>query len=195
MRKFTIIFIILALVLSLSVPAFAYESGDKVEVSLFRRAAGPSYTVSIPATIVLTLNEEGVDLPVVVTDLENLGNKAVAITYENALRMVIPYSWYDNPRFAVVNFDVTSAEYYSVLGYGIRDAYNGVGSYSEGFGPGRELMRFTANGTQYLGFRIVTDKTAAHASAFDVNKILSGSAYEGYIVFGIKLIDADSERS
>ena len=187
MRKFTIIFVLLALVLSLSVPAFAYESGDKVEVSLTRRAAEPKYYVSIPASIELKLYEN-VYLDVTASDIANLGNKKVAITLDDALvghPSNLP-GGYSDTIFIVKHISASDPyPYYEALGYYIYgEIANGHMLSDPMFNL--SLLEFTEDNTKQIMFYI---GEISGDYPIDPSLILTNSSYTGWVIFGIKLVD------
>jgi len=187
MKKFASVILVLALALSLSIPAFAetytYIDGDKPEVEVFftLELPAPTYTVDIPATIALELDEM-VSLPfqVLGLDKEALSGRKIVITMEDAST---GNGWSSNEQFALHNTAVTGDEYYKTLGYRVWEPDMSGFSYS--LIEGWILMEFTDNGTQYLGFRLVN---FVSSSIIELSKISPVGKYTGYITFGIKVV-------
>ena len=191
MKKFITIILTLALVLSLSVPVFAAENPTEAKTELWftYTVPEPVYTVTIPATINLKLNEGG-HLDVTVSDIENIGNKKISITLEDALTGR-PDFFSSSPihdYFVLRNKDVSENStlydgYYRDIGYIIWTPSNGGLNYLPNYDW--ELMQFAENETKQLGFGILPYNGD---DELDVSKLLPNSPYTGYIVFGIKLV-------
>ena len=197
MKKYITLILALALVMSLSVPAFAEGEtvgpGDKVEVGFTFEVNEPKYTVEIPAGIELKLGQQ-VSLPVTVSGgaTETLEGRKIVITLEDA---TAGESWnsewaiYDGVTHSddllIVENSFATGEYYKTLNYFINppEAYNGK-SLAGYLDQGRTLLEFAEDGTKNLGFQLA-EKTGGH----DINPALiyPNSEYKGHIVFGIKL--------
>ena len=179
MRKVTIIFIILALVLSLTVPAFAADQTRETIVTLTFEVAEPKYTVEIPASIELDL-DEAVYLPVTVNGAETLSGRTVVIKIADAVNgKVSYYSGYSDDCFIVENITATGS-YYKTIGYSITnpETYSGVANIS-GISDWK-ACEFTEDGTKNLDFLVMQDN-------FDPNLVLPNSKYTGWVTFGISL--------
>ena len=189
MKKFITITLTLALVLSLSVPVFAADNERQTKVSFTYDAPEPIYTVTIPATITLLSLDNPVMLAVEASNVENLGDKVIAVTYEDASMAVIPYYSTASNCFAISTPNATG-QYYGSLGFGIN--YPDSMGISETLIPGTCLLEFDSNGTLYgISFWIVTDENSISAEDFDATRVLPNSEYTGWMTFGIKLVDAD----
>ena len=181
MKKLITIILTLALVMSLSVPVFAADDERQTNVSFTYDAPTPSYTVTIPAEITLSLDGP-VSLAVEASNVENLGGRKIVVTHEDSSKAVIPYSMYTNERLAVSNANA-NGQYYSILGFSIGNSQLTLPD------QGSVLLEFETNETKYLNFVMVTDAFSS-AEDFDATRILPNSPYTGWITFGIKLVDA-----
>jgi len=185
MKKFAIIILALALVLSLSVPVFAADNERQTKVSFSYTPPAPSYTVSIPATIELELDEY-VSLDVTVSDIENLGNKKIAITLDDALTGDV--SWCpDNVYhdFLIVSNPGVAGDYYTTLGYEFSSAQTGNSGSRLWHAT---LLEFEYDDTLSFDIWLYTD---ADVYNVDTSRIFPNSPYTGWITFGIKVVDAD----
>ena len=196
MRKFTIIFVLLALLLSLSVPAFAYESGDKVEVSLTRNADEPKYYVNIPASIELKWDDD-VYLPVTAEGVADLNGRKIVVGIEDALTgywsLAAGHPMTDRPDYFIVKNDEATGDFYQTIAYSIFIGDTGTGaSVKEDIAD--VFLEFTEEGSQ--NFRFLTGlgiytSIPEYNREYDLNLIYPNSAYKGLVIFGIKVVDAD----
>jgi len=188
MKKFASIILVLALALSLSVPAFAADD-RKTDVFFTFEVNEPKYTVEIPAGIELKLGQT-VYFPVTVSGgaTETLEGRKIVITLEDALA---GKSWdsewaiYDNVPHSddlliVENFFATG-EYYKALSYSISNSASGTVGWLD---KGRTLLEFTEDGTVNLRFLLSFD-VGGHV--INQSLIYPNSEYTGQIIFGIKL--------
>ena len=190
MKKFTIIFIIMALVLSLSVPVLAAYNGEKIEVSLIREADAPKYYVSIPETIELKWNQS-VSLPVTAEGVANLNGMKIVVGIEDAkngkwsLAAGHPINDFDD--FLIVENSEATGDYYKTIVYTIS---NGPASAARKGSLSDIFLEFTEEGSQE--FRFITGGGIVSAipeqnREYDLDLIYPNSEYQGLIIFGIKL--------
>ena len=176
MKKFMNLLLAVALVMSLSVPAFAapYDETDtEATVNLsftLTAAATPSYTVTIPGS--LNLKEGDNFLPITVSDAD-LDGGSINITLEETSRE------YDAGKF---NTTLYVGGIYSMNNYIRYWIYDSVGSpYIISFVSGTLLEEFTDNGTKNPNFFVVTGESYLSSP---------GSTYTGHITFGIEYVPA-----
>ena len=170
MKKTLTIILAMALVMGLSVPVFAAnETSGKTDLT-FTYAAVPSYTVSIPATLTLELGDT--NLPITLSDAENLDGKSVVITFEGTQQSA------DGNQFVTILAPPQGVE--DGLFYGILNV-NGqqIGGGSKVISPGLHLVALDAEGTANIKINIPETS---------VPNIVSGANYTGYITFGISLV-------
>ena len=213
MKKYITLILALALVMSLSVPAFAEGEtvgpGDKVEVGFTFEVNEPKYTVEIPAVIELELGEM-VNLPVTTTiyNPELLVGRKIVLTLEDALagdiKSCFPdgsspaeiHAWDD---FLVVRNDSAPAGYYKTFMYTIKgdimnidELHNYGATAANNLSHGWKFFEFTVSGTKNLGFWCLGpgdgwNDSEGNLVMFDTGKIYPNSAYTGWVTFGIKL--------
>ena len=181
MRKFTIIFVILALLFSLSVPVFAADDDDTRDtvVSFTFEVATPRYSVNIPASIELDLDGP-VYLPVTVVGTDTLSGRTVVIKIADALNGEVSYldeMEYNDDWFMVENTAANGA-YYKTIAYviGNPETHSFINFFSDS--ANWKACEFSADGTQNLAFTAQVD---------DPNLVLPNSKYTGFVVFGISL--------
>ena len=170
MKKFLIFTLALALLMSLSVPAFATEydqddTGGQTNLSFM--VAGPTYTVTIPAALNLTTGDNL--LPIEVSDAD-LDGKTIKVTFEGTG---------DAFSATAYNLNLFPSGGGTYLEYNLFDS---TGS-SIGYGvatKGTKLAEFTSDGTKNI--KIYIAPSVVTASWFQ-----KGIAYTGYITFGIAL--------
>ena len=196
MRKVTIIFIMLALVLSLSVPAFAADQTRETIVTLTFDVAVPKYTVTIPGEIELKLNE-GSLLPVTVENAAYLEGRKIVITLEDATTGTAKYLGFDwkGPSYSgnyddllVVENSNATGEQYKTLAYEFQPMLGGS-TPTNFLDKGKSLMSFTEDGTKDLVFNFVYVSDLVgdeYVSRLNPALILQNSTYKGLIVFGVK---------
>jgi len=171
MKKYLSIILALALVLSLSVPVFAAnESSAQTDLSFTAELAAPSYTVTIPSSLNLNLGDTY--LPIEISEVENIDNKAVVVTFEGT------------QQSAGVNQFITLLEppkgVLSGIYYGIYDINNlRIGGGSNVISAGLYLVAMNGEGEANIRINIPTDTP----------DIVPGATYQGHIVFGIKLVE------
>ena len=212
MKKYIPLILALALVMSLSAPAYAGGAvgpGDKVEVGFTFRVNEPKYTVEIPAVIELELGGT-VDLPVTaaIYNPELLVGRKIVLTLEDAaigdikshfpdgVEPALAYAWND---YLVVRNDSAPSGYYKTLCYLIYgeilniDALHGFDSIAATwYMHGWKFFEFTESGTKNLGFWCPGPDSGFQDSEgnmvwFNASKVYPNSQYSGHVVFGIKL--------
>ena len=176
MKKFFTMILALALVLSLSVPAFAANETNGQTDLTFTYGNTPTYTVTIPASLTLAVGDN--DLPITASDVADLNGKTITVTFEGTM---------PNDK------DAVDDRYYTRLwlngsnvgGNAIRyDLYDADGQYVSTFGTcaaGTVLASFTTSGIQNI--RIYIDPFYVTTSGFQ-----PGAPYTNYITFGIALV-------
>ena len=169
MKKFTVAIIALALVMSLSVPAFAANpTGAQTDLSFTYTAAVPSYTVTIPGTLDLVLGYN--NLPVIVAAAQNLGGKTVTITFEGTQAFDLDHYVYDLWPNGISSVDNAR--------YALFTAGDNIPVVSTSSKPvGHILADFTDNGTQEIVILVPSGQS-----------IVPDVPYTGSITFGIKLV-------
>ena len=189
MKKYVSFILSLVLVLNLSVLIFAGPDNRQTNLSyIFDKddVPVPIYTVVIPATLELKLYDD-VKLIVNVTEMQevrNMGMK-IEITLEDALIDITHWNS-SNPRFFVVKNPYTTGYYYESLNYRITTPYFDSTNLPHGIDGaiGAKLLEFKEEDSQPITFSKLMN------SFVDPNKINPNSPYTGWIIFGIKLVDA-----
>jgi len=177
MKKLSTIILALALVLALSVPALAAgETELKTNLSYTYIVPEPTYTVTIPGT--LELNIEYTELFIEASNVDNLGNKSIYVTFERT-QMERP----DEGFFALELYAIGAEQQY--ISYGL---YNAWGEFMEceyediirhdTLQPGQVFAIFGENGTQMIQTYINPDW---------LKYVDPNVTYSGYIIFGISL--------
>jgi len=167
MKKFTVAIIALALVMSLSVPAFAANETD-AQTNLSFTLSSPSYTVTIPGTLDLVLGYN--NLPVTVAAAQNLGGKTVTITFEGTQAFDLDHYVYDLWPNGISSVDNAR--------YALFTAGDNIPVVSTSSKPvGHILAEFTNNGTQEIVILVPSGQS-----------IVPDVPYTGSITFGIKLV-------
>ena len=194
MKKFTSIIIVLALMLSLSVPVFAVGPGDKVEVTFTYELVEPKFMVEIPATIELELDEVVYHpISIGISNPEVLNGRKIVITLDDAL--VGDVSWFGELRetyanyndfFIVTNNDATGAYYKTLFYYFIAGSSGGSRLAQL---KGGDLLAFTEDGSKNIGFWLTTTEDS-YTTGSELNHALiyPNSRYTGWVVFGVKII-------
>jgi len=183
MKKALTIILALALVMSLSVPAFAadneYTEKDKEgKTDISFTISEPTYTVTIPASVALNYTagtDTTTNLPITVSDSENLNGRSIVITveatndlitsgalaglYQNCLYPADPVDGNDR-----IPFDFASVE----------DDAGNMGQFPSGY----VLVTFSADGVKNIGFIMQGTLNSS---------VRPGVAYTGWIQFGIGL--------
>jgi len=202
MKKFASIILVLALMLSLSVPAFAVGPGDKVEVGFTYEVVEPKYMVEIPAGIELKLNQT-VFLPVTVSGgaTETLEGRKIVITLEDALAGASLYSGtalygdgvLHTDDFMIVKNNYAKEGYYDTLAYYISSPMWIDGTISAGtvhLDIGKPLLQFSEDGVKNLDFSLIPGiATDDGVIELDPALIYPNSRYTGWIVFGVKIVN------
>ena len=197
MRKFTIIFVILALLLSLSVPVFAADDDDTRDtvVSFTFEVAEPKYSVEIPASIELKWNQF-VDLPVTAEGVADLNGRKIVVGIEDALTgyssLAAGHPTTDYPDYLIVKNDDATGDFYQTIAYAI---FSGATGANRKGNIASVFLEFTEEGSQNFGFTtgggISTSNFPEYNREYDLNLIYPNSAYKGLVIFGIKVVDAD----
>ena len=194
MKKYITLILALALVMSLSVPAFAEGEtvgpGDKVEVGFTFEVNEPKYTVEIPAVIELELGGV-VNLPVTVSGgaTETLTGRKIVLTLEDALNGDISYlpdGVHPHHDWLIVENNSTPSGYYKSLWYVIISNE----TVSDRLEPGKTLLEFTVDGEKDLVFYMpegILGSVDGDAYDLDAGKVYPNSTYTGWVTFGIKL--------
>jgi|GEM_PF-5284503 len=174
MKKSVCVILMLALVLSLSVPAFASNQTDLV---FSYSVSEPAYTVNIPGKLDLEIGQNLMTIEVVCEDLEG---KQVIITAEETNEA---YTYVSDSSFLtrLVRKDGGAG----FVRYFLRDAegkgiFSHTSTITDTFDSGDELFKFSEAGKDYLDFYI--SPLSLSLSNADV-----GLDYVGYLIFGIKL--------
>jgi len=181
MKKAFCFILATALVLCLSVPAFATEYNEtdtqgRMNLSFtYNEPPAPTYTVTIPASLDLSVGDN--PFSVGVSDAENLGGKSVVITFHSSYNTLsIGEKYYPclGPQFT------TGSIYYQYIPFRIYDQ-NGV---EPAVIWGSTLAQFDDNGTAELNIKI----DLALLESYQPGKELKpGGTYSGYMTFGIAL--------
>ena len=177
MKKFLIFTLALALLMSLSVPVFATEydetdTGGQTNLT-FTAAPEPTYTVTIPASLTLSIGDN--PLAFEVSDSANLGGQEVVITFEKTQFYI------SGDTFANAQIDGTGVSIY----YDLYDMNGTKVSYLD-FGSNvidlnTQLAAFDTDGTENI-------KLVLHSTVIGGAPIPVGMAFTGFIVFGIALV-------
>ena len=177
MKKFITITLALALALALFVPALAAnETEAQTNLSFIYSVSEPTYTVTIPGT--LELNIEYTELFIEASEVDNLGDKSIYVTFEGT-QMETPLE-----GFFFLELDTKEVEE-KYLSYELYDSwgqcmmcdyYDGV--YSNILQQGQVFAIFGENSTQMIQTFINPDW---------LNYIAPNVTYSGYIIFGISL--------
>ena len=178
MKKFLTLILALALVMSLSVPVFAAgdsynqnDTGGQTDLTFTYDPASPTYTVTIPGSLTLAIGDN--NLPIAVSDTDNLGGKKVTVTFEETqdYSMAIP-GYFLNLATVVdlIGYTITY-KLFDADNHDVTYDYSGYNSVLEG----TVLAEFTTDGTKNIKINIPS-------SAYTVG------TYTGYIVFGIYLV-------
>ena len=191
MKKFIPLILALALVLSLSVPAFAIDERD-VEVTFTYDIPEPKYYIIIPSSIELSLNGP-VNLPVTAEGVASLEGRKIAISVSDALFGIITYDHQERSDMLIVQNEQATDPYCAALGYVI-DGQVGTIQYKDS-GIGRTLLRFTEEETQNLSFKMYLGYYEDDNHDFDFpawgalkpSMIYPNSKYTGWVTFGIKV--------
>ena len=178
MKKSVCVILMLALVLSLSVPAFAQS--QTTELAFTYPTPEPSFTVSIPGELVLEIGQNLMTIGVICGDLEG---KQVIITAEETNE---PNTYQSDGSFftRLVRKD-GGADF---VRYFLRDeegwgAISHTATLTDTFYSGAELFKFSEAGKEYLDFYIFP----MNQSSSSLNNAVVGVDYVGYLIFGIKL--------
>jgi len=168
MKKFTVAIIALALVMSLSVPAFAAnQTSAQTELSFTYVPVEPSYTVTIPGSLPLVFGDNY--LPITVSDTGNLSGRAVTVTFEGTQHQSDSHYWMylrpdvpgDSPHYELYNAD-------------------DVQILSTAANPsGHILAQFTVDGIKQIKILF---------SYNEIKYMEPGVTYTGQLIFGIKLV-------
>ena len=167
MKKTLTIILALALVMGLSVPAFAAEE-HKTDLSFTYTVASPTYTVTIPGSMALEFGYNY--LPITVSDMENLGGKTIVITFEGNQHG--PFSegsiYYDSFLWKNgINNKATNLTYSLYIENGeCYGYYNAIGEM---------LLTFQDNGTKELTVGVPVN-----------SNVEPNTPYTGWVIFGIK---------
>jgi len=178
MKKFLTIILALALVMSLSVPVFAANpTSGKTDLSIIIETPQPTYTVSIPSALDLQLG--GNQLIITASDIEDLGGKRIAVSFEGNGNIA---TYFGPSTYLALAYEEDHTTYY--VDYGI--SINGVPQSS---GPpyflslGHVLMYFSGNGGPDFG-----DEVWLYIDPNLANSVKPDVQYTGIIFFGIKLV-------
>ena len=168
MKKFLTLLLAVALVMSLSVPAFAteYDETDTEATTnlSFSLLAAPTYTVTIPGS--LNLVEGNNYLPITVSDSADLDGGSIVITAEETND---PHGTPDNwVQRLVVGGGESASDY---INYHI----NNIDLNDYVFTSGTEIFSFTADGTQNVILNIKALTNMAQPT----------ETYTGFLTFGI----------
>ena len=185
MKKFLTLFLAVALVMSLSVPAFAAdydETDSEAQTNLSFTLAGPTYTITIPATMNLSVGNN--NIPITVSDMDNFSGEKIVVTAKETQAEedigsgtyfydfhlwpngTIPAMLADVLMYTVHRLDGTS-DYYAI-------------SPSET----HIVAEFTANGTENVQITVM-NYLGHPLGALD--PIPTGVPYTGWITFGISV--------
>ena len=171
MKKLLSIILALALVMSLSVPAFAADETRKVDLSFYEEENGPVYTVTIPGSLDLTRGDNWLTITCFT---DSLFDKTVTVTFEGTQtsnQFVLHTDWIGNQSYNLA---------YRL--YDFNNVYVGYAPF-----PGRVLVEFdtkTYSGNLEEKIRIFIDPDDTINDGIDFQP---GVPYSGYIIFGIKL--------
>ena len=177
MKKFITITLALALVFTLFVPALAAnETEAQTNLSFTYSVSEPTYTVTIPGE--LQLNIEYTDMFIEVSDVDNLGDKSIYVTFEGTQfeRSEEFYALY-------LDTDVNTPqrylayELYDVWGGHMGCEYNGDLNYNT-LQQGQVFAIFGENGTQMI---------QTYIDPYWQTIIEPNVTFTGYIIFGISL--------
>jgi len=182
MKKFLTLILALALVLSLSVPVFAAnETSARTDLSFIYADNEPSYIVTIPASLELSMGENF--LPITVTDAENLNGKKITVTIEGTNE---PNGIGGFATVLHVPYEILLSGYTNEVRYNI---FNAEGNLIGEGGPhifavhDRTLAEFDGNGEKSI--KISNIESVWSPPSFP---IMPNVPYTGYIVFGIKVV-------
>ena len=176
MKKFLTLFLAVALVMSLSVPAFAAdydETDSSAQTDFSLTIAGPTYTITIPATMNLSVGNNY--LPITVSDMDNFsGEKIVVTAKETQAEYSTHFMFYLWPNGTEPGND----EYI---------IYTVINSASAGLArivkdTQFKVAEFTANGTNNV--QIIVEGYVGNPPG---TPIPTGVPYTGWIVFGISV--------
>ena len=177
MKKLMTLLLAVALVMSLSVPAFAteYDETDtEATVNLsFSLLAAPSYTVTIPGS--LNLVEGNNYLPITVSDSADLNGGSVVVTYEET--SCSSFGSYFCTYLLIDGGTDELSSVYDYIYYGIYDYLNNFVDHSD---TGTTVALFTTDGTKSITLKIVSTDYMLQPTA----------TYTGWITFGIAYVPA-----
>ena len=179
MKKLLTILLTLALVLSLSEPAFAAPNQTEAQTNLsfVYEAVVPTYTVSIPATLVLSNADQIADdvegnrvfekyMTLGISDTQNLGTQKVSISLTDCQHESGAWFLLQNTRLT------TNYLFLAIDGGGNLNLYN------------RPLFESDVDATKSIPIRVSEYKNYVSGN----RELIPGDTYTGYIVFGIKLV-------
>ena len=163
----------------LSVPVFAAnETGGQTDLTFTYDPSSPTYTVTIPATLTLTVGDNL--LPIEVSATANLGGKNVVVTFEETQEFT------GSGRYATTLWENGTIGSDSVR-YTLYDAAGQLAPYfftsPELTEIGFTLAEFTGDGTKNI--RMEINENYITVSGVPVTQNVP---YTGYIVFGIALV-------
>jgi len=163
MKKLLTLTLALALMLCLSVPVFAAdETSGKTDLTMTYAASAPTYTVTIPATLTIPLNNIGADMDITVSDSADLGGKNVVITYDEA-------EW-------LYNNNATGSQYKTITFKVL------VGAAEKRLDD--TIFTFSADGTKTIKVVIGDADVISNPATY----VMPNSPYTGSITFGIGLL-------
>lgn len=177
MKKYLTLILALALVLGLSVPAFAANETEKrTDLSFVYEVAEPIYTVTIPGS--LALKSGGNAVPITVSDADDLNGKAVRVSIESTnygSRICLVRVGAANPTSLTQSSDHIFATGEIRIGEKRLALAPGPSPMpTESIGGG--FYNFYANETLNLTFSLPTELA------------IPNEVYTGYIIFGISLV-------
>jgi len=175
MKKVLTIFLVLALVMSLSAPAFAANQTEARTDLSYMYVAEPEYTVTIPGTLKLDFGRNS--LYITVSDANYLAGKRIEVTLDATQDNRSGSSYFNLWKNGVDDF-ANAIPYYVIVGF-LNDDPDDPDMLESGFYDPHILNRFTGDGTKEIFISV----PLSYASMMEMDV-----PYTGHIVFGIKLV-------
>jgi hypothetical protein len=175
LKKIVCTVAVMGMALTSAMPVFAADvSQDTTTTFSYTKKNDPTYTVTIPSS--LTITEEGSELKIEASDVNNLDGKKVSVTIAGTDK-------FRNQMLVSAKVS-SSAKYNSQIKYTFTDAEGNViettGSADEVVG--KELASFTEDGN----VSYTVKPYAAH-----ITKAEPDLEYTGTMTFGISLVEAE----
>ena len=181
MKKFITITLVLALVLTMFVPALAAgETEAKTNLSFTYSVSEPTYTVTIPGELALDIGYT--EMFIEASGVDNLGEKSIYITFEGT-QWGYPIDGYLTEGYFALALDDDMNEprmlyeLYNAWGEHMACEVEGYTEYSL-LHEGQELAIFGEDGEQIIN---------TYVGAAWLDDLEPNATYYGYIIFGISL--------